>query len=291
MKNRTAHFFKELQHTICAKIEELDGKARFHEDAWTHIDGGGGKTRIIQNGNVFEKCGVNFSRVDTKISEKLAEKMKIDQQRLYATGISLVLHPSNPFVPTVHMNLRYLELENGDRWFGGGTDLTPWYLFEEDARHFHSTLKSSCDKHDPTYYPGFKRMCDMYFYLKHRDETRGIGGIFFDYQRENPEAFFTFVQDVGNSFLLAYMPIVEKRKNLPWNPKEKEWQLIRRGRYVEFNLIYDRGTLFGLETGGRAESILMSLPPDVKWAYNYSPQPGTREAELISVLRHPKEWV
>jgi coproporphyrinogen III oxidase len=290
MKERTSQYFKKLQDTICASLHETDGRAQFHEDTWSHEADGGGRTRIIESGGVFEKGGVNFSAVHTQLSDTLAGKMKTEKQKLFATGISLVLHPFNPMVPTVHMNLRYIELENGDRWFGGGSDLTPWYLFEEDARHFHQVLRSACDRHDIQYYPRFKRMCDMYFYLKHRDETRGIGGIFFDYQRDNPETFFEFVQDIGSSFLQSYLPIVERRKHSPWTEKEKEWQLIRRGRYVEFNLIYDRGTLFGLETGGRSESILMSLPPEVRWKYNYKPEPGSREELLLSILQHPKEW-
>ena len=291
MKKRTTRYFEKLQDTICSSLEETDGKARFREDAWSHPIGGGGRTRIIESGHVFEKGGVNYSAVQTQLSDKLAEKMNTAKQELFACGISLVLHSANPMVPTVHMNLRYIELENGDRWFGGGTDLTPWYLFEEDAVHFHGVLKSICDQHNPQYYPRFKRTCDMYFYLKHRSETRGIGGIFFDYQRDNPESFFGFVQDIGNAFLESYIPIVEKRKHLPWTEKEKEWQLIRRGRYVEFNLIYDRGTLFGLETGGRSESILMTLPPDVKWKYNVTPEKGSKEEFLVSVLQHPREWV
>ena len=291
MKEQALQYFEHLQDTICSKLEQVDDTARFREDVWTHANGGGGKTRIIESGRVFERGGVNFSAVDTLLSEKLAFKMHTEPQRLFATGISLVLHPESPFVPTVHMNLRYLELESGDRWFGGGVDLTPWYIFDEDGRHFHSLLKSVCDRHDPAFYPSFKKMCDMYFYLKHREECRGIGGIFFDYQREKPELFFDFVMDVGTSFVDAYIPLVEKRKNMHWKEHEKQWQLIRRGRYVEFNLIYDRGTLFGLETGGRIESILMSLPPAVNWKYDYTPERGSREAELISVLKNPKEWV
>ena len=211
-------------------------------------------------------------------------------QQLFATGISLVLHPSSPMIPAVHMNLRYLELANGDTWFGGGSDLTPYYLFEEDARHFHQTLKNVCDKHDKTSYLRFKQSCDEYFFLKHRSETRGIGGIFFDYQREDHEKIFPFVQDAGNAFLESYLPIVKRRTTELWGKKEKEWQLIRRGRYVEFNLLYDRGTLFGLETNGRTESILMSLPPEVSWQYDHHPQAGSREAALENILRHPISW-
>jgi coproporphyrinogen III oxidase len=189
------------------------------------------------------------------------------------------------------MNLRYLELENGDGWFGGGMDLTPWYLVEEDARHFHRTLKSCCDSYNPAFYPTFKKLCDEYFFIRHRGETRGIGGIFFDYVRENLQQFFPFVQDLGKAFLDAYLPIVERRRTEFWSAKEKQWQLLRRGRYVEFNLLYDRGTLFGLETKGRAESILMSLPPEVHWRYNHTPEPNSPEAKIIEVLQHPREWI
>jgi len=283
-------FFESLQTNICRTLEAVDGTAHFQEDAWRHPDGGGGKTRVLNNGKVFEKAGVNFSAVKTQLSEKLAARLKVQPQPAFATGISLVLHPESPMIPTVHMNLRYFELANGDAWFGGGADLTPYYLFEEDARHFHHVQKNVCDAFDPSCYPRFKASCDEYFFLKHRNETRGIGGIFFDYEREQREQFFEFVQNAGNAFLEAYRPIVDRRKNEPFGKREREWQLIRRGRYVEFNLLYDRGTLFGLETGGRTESILISLPPEVKWAYNHEPEPGSREASLLEVLRKPRAW-
>jgi coproporphyrinogen III oxidase len=291
LKQRAEKYFTSLQETICRELETLDGKASFGEDVWNHSEGGGGRTRVIQNGGVFEKGGVNFSAITSQLSEKLASRLSVEQQNIFATGISLVLHPLSPMMPTVHLNLRYLELANGDCWFGGGTDLTPYYLYEDDAQHFHHTLKSACDKHAIEYYPHFKKLCDEYFLLPHRGEARGIGGIFFDYQRNNPEKFFAFIQDVGNCFLPAYLPIVKRRIHEPWGVKEKEWQLIRRGRYVEFNLIYDRGTLFGLETGGRTESILMSLPPEVKWAYDHHPEPGSREEHLLSILKQPRSWV
>lgn len=300
LKETTQEFFSQLQDILCENIEELDGKERFREDLWAHPEGGGGKTRVIQNGAVFEKGGVNFSSVSCMLTERLAAKMNAKPQHIFATGISLVLHPLSPMIPTVHMNLRYLELESGEAWFGGGTDLTPWYLFDEDAQHFHETLKECCDRFSPEFYPKFKKWCDEYFFIQHRNEARGIGGIFFDYIRENLQQFFPFVQDVGKAFLNAYIPIVERRRNEPWGSSEKEWQLIRRGRYVEFNLVYDRGTHFGLETQGRTESILMSLPPEVKWLYDHKPEPprsagtrraGLREAKLIEVLQHPKDWV
>lgn len=283
-------FFTTLRDGICAELERVDGKAKFVEDRWEHPESGGGETRVLQNGNVFEKAGVNISAVTTNLTETLAARLNVAPQNIFATGISLVVHPSSPMIPAVHMNLRYLELADGDAWFGGGADLTPSYLFDEDARHFHRVLKSVCDKHDPSYYPQFKKWCDEYFTVKHRGEGRGIGGIFFDYQRDDLESFFPFVRDVGNAFLKAYVPIVERRRSEPWGEKEKRWQLLRRGRYAEFNLVYDRGTLFGLETRGRVESILMSLPPEVLWLYNDTPQAGSPEAKLLDVLKSPREW-
>jgi len=281
-------FFDILQDNICDELERTDGNATFKEDHWKHPVEGGGNTRIMQNGDIFEKAGVNVSAVATTLSDTLAAKLNVAPQGVFATGISLVVHPVSPMIPAVHMNLRYLELADGNAWFGGGMDLTPYYLFEDDAHHFHSTLKSVCDNHNPSYYPRFKQWCDEYFLIKHRGETRGIGGIFFDYQKV--DTFFPFVRDVGNCFMKAYRPIVERRKREPWGQQEKTWQLIRRGRYVEFNLLYDRGTLFGLETRGRVESILMSLPPEAKWVYDHVPPPGSREAKLLEVLTSPREW-
>jgi coproporphyrinogen III oxidase len=216
--------------------------------------------------------------------------MDVGAGKFFATGISLVIHPRNPMVPTVHMNLRYFEMDDGASWFGGGTDLTPYYLFEEDARHFHRVLKNACDKHSTEYYPRFKKWCDEYFSIKHRNEVRGIGGIFFDYLKGSNDSLFSFVNDVGNAFLPSYIPLVERRMDEPYTEEHRNWQLLRRGRYVEFNLVYDRGTLFGLETGGRIESILMSLPPFVSWKYDHRPKPGSPEAELTAVLRKPREW-
>lgn len=288
---RAEEYFSNLQDTICKSVGSLEGMARFREDRWSHPEGGGGTTRIIEAGNVFEKGGVNFSAVTGRLTPKLAAKMNVPVQGLKAAGISLVLHPVSPMIPTVHMNLRHLELDNGDAWFGGGADLTPSYLFEADATHFHRTLKSACDTHDPRFYPEFKQGCDDYFFLPHRGETRGVGGVFFDYLREDAERIFRFVQEIGNAFLPAYTPIVRTHDGKRWTPEEKEWQLIRRGRYVEFNLLYDRGTLFGLETGGRTESILMSLPPEVKWQYDAHPKPDSREAALLNVLQHPRSWI
>ncbi|MBI1803861.1 MAG: oxygen-dependent coproporphyrinogen oxidase [Ignavibacteriae bacterium] len=291
MKTRVIKYFAGLQDRICSKLEEIDRSSRFLKEDWS-LDGGagGGATRVIEHGGIFEKAGVNFSAVTTQLSEMLAVRLKVQPQSAFATGISLVLHPESPMIPTVHMNLRYFELANGDAWFGGGADLTPYYLFNEDAHHFHNVLREMCNLHNPLWYPQFKKWCDEYFFLKHRNEARGVGGIFFDYERENPEQFFAFVQDAGNAFLEAYAPIVEKRRNEPWGEREKGWQKIRRGRYVEFNLVYDRGTLFGLETGGRTESILISLPPEARWTYNYEPEAGSREAALLEVLQKPREW-
>jgi coproporphyrinogen III oxidase len=257
---------------------------------------------------VFEKAGVNFSEVFGNFDEAFAQRLPLgDGTEFFATGVSVVLHPSNPFVPTVHANFRYLERGSGC-WFGGGTDLTPYYPYLEDAIHFHRTLKTSCDEFDPEFYPRFKKWCDEYFFLKHRNEPRGVGGIFFDYltgegadeqpgggdeQGKEPrgiESIFEFVQRIGRSFLPAYLPIAERRRSEPYTEREREFQLIRRGRYVEFNLVYDRGTHFGLQTGGRTESILMSLPPLVRWIYDYQPEPGTREAEALEFF-HPRNWL
>jgi coproporphyrinogen III oxidase len=234
---------------------------------------------------------VNFSGVTSQLSSTLAARLGVEAQPIFATGISLVLHPHSPMIPIVHMNLRYLELAGGDGWFGGGADLTPCYLYEEDAVHFHQTLKGVCDRHDPTFYPVFKQWCDEYFFIKHRAEARGVGGIFFDYLREEKEKTWLFIQELGDAFTGAYLPIAGRRKQEPWGAHEKQWQLLRRGRYVEFNLVYDRGTLFGLETEGRTESILMSLPPEVQWRYNVQPEEGSREAALLAVLRQPRSWV
>lgn len=290
-----------LQDTICAGLEKADGKAEFFEDKWEREGGGGGKTRVIANGNVFEKGGVNTSVVYGKVSDAMRSQLKIDGDSWFACGLSLVIHPLNPFVPTTHANWRYFELYDKDknlldRWFGGGADLTPYYLFDEDATHFHKTLRNAIAPFGDELYPLYKKNCDEYFANKHRgNEMRGIGGIFYDYLRPQDAAdadrLFAFQQANGNCFVEAYLPIVEKRKNTPWNDANKYWQEIRRGRYVEFNLIHDRGTIFGLKTNGRTESILMSLPPTVRFDYNYEPQPGGEEARLLDACRHPREWI
>jgi len=284
-------YFEELQRTICSGLESVDGSAGFRTDPWNRREGGGGITRVLENGGVFEKAGVNTSTVFGRMSETLARKMNVPPTDFFATGISIVLHPKSPMVPTVHANLRYFEQAGSDAWFGGGTDLTPYYLYEEDVVHFHKMLKRACDQHDPEFYPKFKKWCDEYFFIKHRGETRGVGGVFFDYLRGDREKYFAFVQSVGDGFLEAYTPIVSRRMNDQWGEHERSWQLHRRGRYAEFNLVYDRGTTFGLETNGRAESILMSLPPLAQWKYDMKPEPGSREERLVSILTHPREWV
>jgi coproporphyrinogen III oxidase len=295
-------FIHGLQDTICRELEAVDGKAKFIEDIWQRAEtsGGGGKTRVMSNGNVLEKAGVNTSVVFGKVTDNMRRQLQMKGEKWFACGLSLVIHPSNPFVPTVHCNYRYFELyENGeviDRWFGGGTDLTPYYLFDEDAKHFHQTYKNVCDQFDGSFYPLFKKECDDYFVNTHRNnERRGIGGIFYDHKKPDEKLdidfWFGFAKACGNAFLEAYIPIVEKRQNIIFNEQHKHWQEIRRGRYVEFNLIHDRGTLFGLKSDGRTESILMSLPPTVRFEYNYQPIKDSEEDKLLQVCLHPKDWL
>ncbi len=300
MKDKFYNYIQQLQNIITSKLEELDGKATFHEDIWKRPEGGGGRTRVIENGAVFEKGGVNISAVYGELPETMRKHFGVEHGDFFACGLSLVLHPKNPFVPTVHANWRYFEMydESGavvTSWFGGGQDLTPYYLFEEDAKHFHQVCKAACDKHDSEFYPKYKKRCDEYFYNAHRNEARGIGGLFFDYCKQTNEMsmqnWYDFVTEVGDSFLEGYVPIVEKRKNIASTEEHRNWQEIRRGRYVEFNLVHDKGTLFGLKTNGRIESILMSLPPHVQWVYDYHPSAGSDEEKLIEVLQNPKDWV
>lgn len=300
MKDQFYAYILDLQDRITSKLEEVDGVARFQEDIWKRKEGGGGRTRVIENGGVFEKGGVNISAVHGELPEALRKQFGVQQGDFFACGLSLVLHPRNPFIPTVHANWRYFEMYDASgnivtQWFGGGQDLTPYYLFEEDARHFHSICKKACDAHHTDFYPKFKETCDRYFWNAHRNEARGVGGLFFDYLKETDQFSmqdrYDFVTEVGNSFLSSYVPIVEKRRSLEYNQDHKDWQEIRRGRYVEFNLVHDRGTLFGLRTNGRIESILMSLPPTVQWKYDHHPEQGSEEWKLISVLSHPKEWI
>ena len=321
-RDRVSQWFKTLQDKICQGLEQVDGEGTFQQDSWERAEGGGGRSRVMKEGKVFEQGGVNFSEVWGKDLPPsiLVQRPEAAGHSFYATGTSIVLHPRNPFVPTVHLNYRYFEA-GPVWWFGGGIDLTPYYPFAEDAAHFHNTLKQACDAHHPEYYPAFKLWCDEYFYLKHRQETRGVGGIFFDYQDNqgvlypisypgsqmdtkaanyskavgavkgrNWENLFSFVQGCGNAFLPAYVPIVERRNGLDYTEHQRNFQLYRRGRYVEFNLVYDRGTIFGLQTNGRTESILMSLPPLVRWEYGFQPQPGSPEAELYDTFLKPQDW-
>ena len=307
IKQQWITYIHSLQDNICAALEAEDGKATFVEDVWVRPEGGGGKTRVIANGNVFEKGGVNTSAVEGVVTDAMRNQLKLPAELIgkelswFACGLSLVLHPINPFVPTVHCNYRIFELYNDegeviDRWFGGGTDLTPYYLIDEDAIHFHKTYKDVCDQFDTTFYPTFKKLCDDYFVNYHRNnERRGIGGIFYDYQRasetKNVDFWINFGQACGNAFNKAYIPIVAKRKDIPYTSAHKHWQEIRRGRYTEFNLVHDRGTLFGLRTNGRIESILMSLPPTVRFEYNYQPVAGSEEDKLLQACLHPRDFV
>lgn len=300
MKTKFYNYIQDLQDIITSKLEEIDGKATFQQDLWERPEGGGGRTRVIQNGNVFEKGGVNISAVHGKLPKSMQAYFNVGDVDFFACGLSLVIHPKSPMVPTVHANWRYFEMydESGtivDSWFGGGQDLTPYYLFEEDAKHFHQVCKTACDKHNPEFYPKYKARCDEYFYNSHRKEARGIGGLFFDYCKTTDamsmEDWYAFVTEVGNSFLDAYAPIVEKRKDIPYTQEQRNWQEIRRGRYVEFNLVHDKGTLFGLKTNGRIESILMSLPPHVQWQYDHHPGKDSTEEKLINVLKNPIDWV
>ena len=300
MKNKFYQYIQTLQDQITSKLEAVDGKATFQEDIWKRPEGGGGRTRVIENGNVFEKGGVNISGVHGKLPKSMQEYFNVDDVDFFACGLSLVLHPTNPMVPTVHANWRYFEMYDKEgnivgSWFGGGQDLTPYYLFEEDATHFHNVCKTACDKHNPEFYPKYKARCDEYFYNTHRNEARGIGGLFYDYCKASDtmtmENWYDFTTEVGNSFLESYVPIVEKRKELPYTEAQRNWQEIRRGRYVEFNLVHDKGTLFGLKTNGRIESILMSLPPHVQWVYDHQPEAGSEEEKLIKVLQTPVNWV
>ena len=292
--DRAAELFVELQTLICAAVEELDGEARFGTEPWERDGGGGGVSRVLTDGRIFEKAGVNWSRVEGDLPADFAAQLPGEGRAFRATGVSLVIHPRSPMVPTTHANFRCLA--KGDRsWFGGGADLTPFYLFRDDAVHFHHTLRAACDRHAPIGdYPRFKTWCDEYFYLPHRKETRGVGGIFFDYLggdgHTSLDAILAFVAEIGRAFVPAYLPIVKARCELPYGEPQRTWQLRRRGRYVEFNLLYDRGTVFGLKTNGRTESILMSLPPLVRWDYDVRPEAGSPEEELVRALR-ATDWL
>jgi coproporphyrinogen III oxidase len=294
---RVEHFLRELQDLICKAVEQLDGNARFIEDAWSRPAGGGGRTRVLREGALFEQAGVNFSLVhgDKLPPSATAHRPELSGGGFIATGVSLVLHPRNPYVPTTHANVRYFEAQKEGMepvwWFGGGFDLTPFYPFDEDVRHWHTVARDVCAPFGADVYPRYKKWCDDYFYLKHRSETRGVGGLFYDDLNDGGfELSFAFMQAIGHGFLDAYLPIVERRKSTPYGEREREFQLYRRGRYVEFNLVYDRGTLFGLQSGGRTESILMSLPPRVRFEYAYQPEEGSAEARLAEYLK-PREWI
>lgn len=295
--DRAEIFLRALQDHICAELEQLDGSARFVEDAWTRAEGGGGRTRVLRDGALFEQAGVNFSRVSGNPLPPSATAHRPDLAggSFVATGVSLVLHPKNPYVPTTHANVRYFEASKDGVepawWFGGGFDLTPFYPFDEDVVHWHTVARDLCAPFGANVYPRYKKWCDDYFYLKHRRETRGIGGLFYDDLNEGGfERCLEFTKAVGQGFLDAYLPIAARRRDTPYGEREREFQLYRRGRYVEFNLVYDRGTLFGLQSGGRTESILMSLPPRVRFEYAYQPEPGSVEARLADYLR-PRDWV
>ena len=309
MRLRMESLIKTQQSHIVSALEKLDPEHNFRTDTWSRPTGGGGISCVLQDGTVFEKAGVNTSIVYGTLPRPAIQKMRVNHKALdpdveslefFAAGLSLVLHPQNPMAPTVHLNYRYFETMDQDGkcnawWFGGGTDLTPSYLFDEDAIHFHRTIKDACDKHDRGFYPRFKSWCDKYFYIPHRHESRGIGGIFFDdldEEEKDQEQLFSFVKDCLDAFLPSYLPLIERRKELPYTESEKQWQQLRRGRYVEFNLVHDRGTAFGLQTpGARVESILMSLPLTARWMYMHEPEKGSREERLLNVLKTPLDWV
>ena len=291
-------YLLNLQDQICLALENEESEARFFEDVWERAEGGGGRTRVLENGQVFEQAGVNFSYVRgiNLPASATAKRPELVDRQFHAMGVSLVIHPKNPYVPTTHANVRFLIAEKPGSdsiwWFGGGFDLTPYYPFKDDVIHWHSSAQRACLPFGDEVYPTFKKWCDDYFYLPHRHETRGVGGLFFDDLNEwGFETCFNFMQSVGNQFVEAYLPIVQKRKNTPYSERERDFQLYRRGRYVEFNLVYDRGTLFGLQSNGRTESILMSMPPLARWRYNWAPEPGSPEASLYEDYLKPQNWL
>jgi len=288
-------YFLSLQDSICARLEEADGSGKFMEDKWERPGGGGGRTRVLQDGRVIEKGGVNFSAVHGPVPRFLLPELKTkDPVSFYATGVSIVMHPHNPMVPIIHMNVRYFEINESEYWFGGGIDLTPHYVDEADAAYFHAALKDTCDRFDSSYYSEFRKWADDYFFIPHRNETRGIGGIFFDKLgpgRHSKQELFAFVKAVGETFAPLYTHFMRKNGHLPFSEREKVWQQLRRGRYVEFNLVYDKGTRFGLETSGRTESILMSLPAQAAWRYNYQPEKGSPEEKTLQLLRKGINWL
>lgn len=294
-KDQVVAAYQKIQDEICSSLELADGKAKFEEEIWSREGGGGGRTRIMQHGSVIEKGGVNFSAVHGKLPDAVKKAFKVENDEFFATGVSIVMHPSNPFVPIIHMNIRYFEMDEQTRWFGGGIDLTPHYVIDTDVRYFHHLLKQTCDQFAPSFYPKFKTNADDYFFIKHREETRGVGGIFYDRLKpENTGLSFdnllAFSEAVGNTFIPAYTELIERNRDREYSEQEQEWQYLRRSRYAEFNLVYDSGTKFGLETNGRIESILMSLPPMAKWTYNHQPVLGSPEAYTQSKLKKGIVW-
>ncbi|GAB2634231.1 oxygen-dependent coproporphyrinogen oxidase [Belliella aquatica] len=294
-KKQVSQDFMAIQDYICKELELVDGKAKFKEDKWNRAEGGGGRTRIIGNGNIIEKGGVAFSAVEGPTPEKILKKLNLEKADFFATGVSIVIHPESPMIPIIHMNIRYFEMSNGINWFGGGIDLTPHYVDENDAKFFHQAVKETCDQFNPEYYPKFKNWADDYFYIKHRNETRGVGGIFFDrLTSENAieqNQIFEFAKSIGYLFPKVYTHFMNKNHKLPYGENEKSWQALRRGRYVEFNLVWDAGTKFGLDTNGRTESILMSMPPQANWEYMHEVKEGSEEEKTLSLLKKGLNWV
>jgi coproporphyrinogen III oxidase len=295
MKNRIPNEFLTVQDYICSELERLDGHAKFHEDLWQRELGGGGRTRVIQQGKVFEKGGVNFSEVFGPVTDLMRKQLKMDGDEFYATGISIVLHPHHPFVPIMHMNVRYFQLDDKDYWFGGGIDMTPHYIDKSMAATFHQGLKTICEKYHPNFYPDFKKWADDYFYIPHRNETRGVGGIFYDHQRATDqltkEDFLNFALDLGKAFPHLYEEQYLAGCHKEFTDEHLQWRNLRRGRYVEFNLVHDRGTQFGLKTGGRIESILMSLPENASWLYNHMPDENSIEQHTLNLLKKEVDWL
>jgi coproporphyrinogen III oxidase len=294
-KETIAAELQALQSRICNAIESADGYGKFAVEEWSREGGGGGITRILQNGNVLEKAGVNFSAVHGELPQNIMNALNVSSSQFFACGVSIVMHPVSPMVPIIHMNVRYFELGDGQWWFGGGIDLTPHYVNESDAKFFHQELKQVCDRYDSGFYPKFKKWADDYFFIKHRNETRGIGGIFFDRLNESSahdkQTLFAFLLDVGNTFAPVYSELILRNRELHFGENEKQWQLLRRGRYVEFNLVYDKGTKFGLDTNGRIESILMSLPETAGWKYDFKPELGSKEEQTLKLLKKDINWV
>ena len=294
-KEEISDWFQHLQDNICHQLEAADSKAKFREDKWERSGGGGGRTRVIENGSVIEKGGVNFSAVYGSTPDSILKALNLEKSDFFATGVSIVMHPQSPRVPIIHMNVRYFEMTNGVSWFGGGIDLTPHYVDIDDATFFHQKMKAACDNHNAEYYSKFKQWADDYFYIKHRKETRGIGGIFFDRlsttESISMEDRWAFVKEVGETFAPTYIHLIQKNKDLPYGENEKNWQYLRRGRYVEFNLVLDKGTKFGLDTDGRTESILMSLPPRAQWQYDHQPAAGSQEAQSLNYFKKGIDWV